>query len=100
MIPSEGIGQGLIQSGAAAGQAGKTLELGVITYYGRQVSLAGVMVSMTFSSSFFGLQGSIRFLCRGRHGRQIQTHFLAQNHSFDLGNEDAEEEDRRIVQRL
>jgi len=30
----------------------------------------------------------------------IQPHFLAQNHSFDLGNEDAEEEERRIVQRL
>jgi len=31
---------------------------------------------------------------------EIQTHFLAQNHSFDLGNEVAEEEERRIVQRL
>jgi len=29
-----------------------------------------------------------------------QTHFLAQNHSFDLGNKDAEEEEHRIVQRL
>ena len=28
------------------------------------------------------------------------TYFLAQNHNFDLGNEDAEEEERRIVQRL
>jgi len=30
---------------------------------------------------------------------KIQTHFSAQNHSFDLGNEDAEEEERRTVQR-
>jgi len=33
-------------------------------------------------------------------GDQIQTHFLAQNHSFDLGNEDAEEEEHRIVQNI
>ena len=28
-------------------------------------------------------------------GDQIQAHFLAQNHSFDLGNKDAEEEGER-----
>jgi len=33
-------------------------------------------------------------------GNKIQTHFLTQNHSFDLGDEDAEEGERRIVQRL